>query len=217
MTHRGRVSTFALTLIGLGTACDWGPSQWPPEGTYSVLGTVTEVTSAGVTPVRGIYVTGWRGSTATDSSGRYRFMGVQPGARTFRIEAGPFETITQTVNVTADSVVDFRLVRRPRFTLSGFVTEDTPAGTVPLAGIELEVEFCPPPMAGYDFVPSRTDARGFYSVPDLCEGRTAVFAALNSAYTYATGSDGCDDGHGTECRWAMIAGDTRFDIRLIKR
>jgi hypothetical protein len=198
-------------------ACDWGPSKWPPEGTYSVSGTVTEVTSAGATPVRGIFVFGGGGQTATNASGRYSLLAVRAGTRTFSIEAGPFETVTQTVNVMADSVVDFRLVRRPRYTLSGFVTEETPAGPVPLAGIDVDVELCPPQMSGgYDFVSSKTDARGFYSVPDMCDGRVSVFAALNTSYTYAS-ADGCNDGHGTDCLWVTIAGNTRFDFRLVKR
>jgi hypothetical protein len=217
MTCRGRLSTFALALTGIGMACDWGPSEWPPEGTVTVSGTVTEVTSAGVAPIRGIRVFAADYSTTTNSSGRYNFFAVKLGTRTFRIEAGPFETVTQTVNVTADSVVDFRLVRRPRFTLSGFVTEDTPSGPIPLAGIDVDVELCPPQMSGgWDFVSSRTDARGFYSVPDMCDGRSAVFAALNTGYSFAE-ADGCNDGHGTDCRWITIAGDTRFDFRLVKQ
>ena len=217
MSRHARLWTLSLTIASLGTwisACDWGPSPWPPEGTHTVSGTVTEMTPAGVAPIRGILVIG-ASRTATDSSGRYRLSGVRPGTWTFRIEAGPFEPVTQSVVVSADRVVDFRLVRRPRFTLSGFVTEVTKDGPVPLAGVDVEVENCPPSMSGgSDFNSARTDASGFYSVPDMCDGRVIAYA-LKPGYELA--DTDCDDGHSGLCRWITIAGDTRFDLRMTRR
>ena len=215
MNRHARLWTLSLTIAILGTwisACDWGPS--PLEGTHTVSGTVTELTPAGVAPVRGILVIG-AGRTATDSSGRYRFTRVRPGTWTYKIEAGQFETVTHSVVVSADSVVDFRLVRRPRFTLSGFVTEVTKDGPVPLAGVSVDVELCPPHMSGGSaYASSQTDAQGFYSVPDMCDGRVIAYALKPG---YALADTDCDDGHAGECRWITIAGDTRFDLRMTRR
>jgi hypothetical protein len=168
-------------------------------------------------PVQRLVVIGPRGGyTWTDSAGRYRFTRVPPGTRTITIEAGPFEPVTRTVRVSADSVIDLQLVRRPRFTLSGTVTEATEDGHVPLSGVDVEVELCPPQMSGGTyFVSSRTDAQGFYSVPDMCDGRVFAYAS-KPGYAFAD-TDGCDDGHFGECRWITIAGDTRFDFRMTRR
>jgi hypothetical protein len=219
MNRNARRWLFPLMFASLSTsiaACDWGPSQWPPEGTHTLSGTVTEMTPAGVAPVQRLMVIGPRaGRTWTDSAGRYRFWDVPPGPLSIRIEAGPFEAVTKMVNVSADSVVDFQLVRRPRFTLTGMVTEATAQGPVPLAGVDVEVELCPPQISGGSaFASAQTDARGLYSVPDMCDGRVIVYA-LKTGYGFA--EPDCDDGHGGDCRWVTVAGDTRFDFRMMKR
>jgi hypothetical protein len=219
--HRyARLWTLPLLIASLGTsisACGWGPSEWPPEGVHTLSGTVTEMTPAGVVPVQRLVVIGPRGGyTWTDSAGRYRFSRVPPGTTSIRVEAGPFEPVTRTVSVSADSVIDLQLVRRPRFTLSGLVTEATADGPVPLAGVDVEVELCPPQMSGGSaFSSARTDAQGFYHVADMCDGRVIAYA-LKAGYTFAD-ADGCDDGHFGECRWITIAGDTRFDFRMTRR
>ena len=75
MTCRHPLSAVLLLAMAAGSACGWGPSDLPPEGTFTVTGTVTEMTSAGAVPVRGLAVVGRgnMGRTWTDSAGRYQW------------------------------------------------------------------------------------------------------------------------------------------------
>lgn len=98
------------------------------------------------------------------------------------------------------------------YTLSGSVSEATSAGRTPIAGAEVEVGVCPPlngSPQGYER--AVTDAHGFYSVPNMCAGLTYVWVAKDGYRTNPTRQ--CDG----DCLFATIAGDSRFDVELVRQ
>jgi len=98
------------------------------------------------------------------------------------------------------------------FNLSGIVSEATPAGSKPLAAVDLEIAVCPPlNQAAASHIKTVTDANGFYSVSNMCPGTTYVWLA--KAGYKASPPRQCDG----DCLHATINGDTRFDIELVRQ
>ena len=97
------------------------------------------------------------------------------------------------------------------YILSGVVFEVTPDGQVPVEGVEVYCDSCGSPF-GHTFVD--TDAQGFYSLSWAANGVHALmvrkdgFAVKDPSRTYSDGS-GVKD--------AMVNGNTRFDIQLVRR
>ena len=129
-----------------------------------------------------------------------------------------FEPVTRLALLSADTVIDIQMVGSSRSTLSGFVTEDTAAGPIPVAGVGIHVVHCPSGLPGHSdpVVFTATDAAGFYSIPGLCQGVTALFPS-KPGYRLPPTDDLPCEGDGDECRWVTVAGETHFDIRLTKR
>ena len=225
MTDARRVSYLPLAVVAVLITAACGPTvPTPPPGslgehpTYSLSGVVTALTPWGAVPVEDalIEVLDRHVLTLSDRTGRYSFSGLAAGTAAIQVSKWPFETSKQSVDVNRDTILDLQIVQGP-FTLSGRVTEDTPTGSVPISGVDVEAVLCPPqPGGAYTLVPATTDADGFYSITGMCNGLTAVFPR-RAGYQLAPTTEKPCDGDGAECRWVTIAGDTRFDIRLVRR
>lgn len=205
-----------LAIVMVLAAC--GPPTLPTIVGFKLSGTVLLQTPNGLIPGAGVSVQGPSQRTAiTDARGRYSMYGLAEGVAHIRIDFRVFETIEQDIPIAADTVADFQLTPRPLFALSGRITEMTALGPVPVSDVLVEVFFCSRPNGSRELRDAVTDADGAYRIAGLCEGPATVFV-LKPGYTYTSpNTPHCDDGHGTECRWATIAGDTRFDQVLVRK
>ena len=100
----------------------------------------------------------------------------------------------------------------PNGVLFGVVSVMTTAGRIPLSGVEVEVAVCPQaafPVVSYVRVVTGVD--GFYRVPGMCAGET-YFWVSKPGYATEEISRQCDGG----CLYAVVNGDTRVDIDLLK-
>ena len=84
-------------------------------------------------------------------------------------------------------------------TLAGVITEATPAGIVPVAGVAV---FCD--LGGSHWRRATTDRDGFYTVLGMFDATVKVVTTREG---YAQ----------TEHKNVMIKGDTRFDIQLLRQ
>jgi len=216
MINVRKLSRLALSLatLVLAGACD--DLSTLPSGPYTLSGVVTQMTASGSVPVRGVFVeeTTLHRQAYTDESGRYKLAGLPAGPATIQASLLRFESASRSVTVSGDTTVDVELLQREQFTLSGFVTEDTPAGRVPVSGVSVDAIVCPPQRPG---APTResteTDINGFYSISGMCGGPT-VLSAWKSGYELPPASDKPCGNEGEWCRWVTIAGPTRFDVQL---
>jgi hypothetical protein len=208
-----------LALVALTVAC--GSPLEPSPGQYKLSGTVQLQTPDGLVPAAGITVqeTSLHRGAVTDSRGRYTLYGLAAGVAHVHINYYIFDPIDRDVAIDSDTVADFQLaISRRLVTLSGRITETTSTGQVPVPGVSVDAAFCPPlPNGRSEFKGAETDADGNYRIDGLCEGQVVVFV-YKTGYDYTSPNTPlCDDGHGTECRWLTIKGDTRFDEVLVKR
>ena len=100
----------------------------------------------------------------------------------------------------------------PTGVLFGVVSVKSAAGRIPLSGVEIEVAVCPQaalPVGSYVRVVTGVD--GLYRVPGMCAGET-YFWVSKPGYTTEAISRQCDGG----CLYAVVDGDTRVDIDLLK-
>jgi hypothetical protein len=206
-----------LAFVPVMAAC--GSPSAPELVGYRLTGTVLQQTADGMIPRAGIPVqetSQHRGGT-TDARGRYTIAGLPTGVAHIRIDFGVFEPIERDIQIASDTVVDLQLIPRPLVTLSGRITEMTAAGPVPVSDVDVGVFFCTRLNGRSEVSDARTDADGVYRIGGICEGPASVFV-LKPGYTYTSpDTPPCDDGHGTECRWVTIAGDTRFDQVLVRK
>jgi len=215
-----RLSVVGLALAAFVVAGGCDENLPAPSGPYTLSGVVSEMTPSGRVPLRGVVVEennrNFTAPAITDDKGRYRLYGFSAGATTVQASLLRFESTSRSVTISGDTVVDLDLVRRQLITLSGFVTEDTPAGLVPVAGVNVEVVECPPQPRGVRSLASaETDALGFYSVSWMCDGVTTLYARKPGYDLSASGRE-CDD-HGEVCRWITIAGNTRLDFQMNRK
>lgn len=206
-----------LAIVLLMAACG-SPSEPSSEG-YRLTGTVLQETANGMIPRVGIPVqetSQHRGAT-TDARGRYTIAGLPTGVAHIRIDFGVFEPIERDIQIASDTVVDFQLISRPLVTLSGRITEMTAAGPVPVSDVDVGVFFCTRLNGRSEVSDARTDADGVYRIDGICEGPASVFVNKSGYTSTSPNTPPCDDGHGTECRWVTIKGDTRFDEVLVRK
>jgi hypothetical protein len=216
-----------LTCLGLSfaafvlvCACDKGFVT--PSGPHTITGVITQMTSSGKVPIRraSVQETKTHRQAYTDDNGRYRLAALPAGATTVEVSMLRFQSASRSADVgggAGDTIVDVELLPREDFTLSGFVTEETPAGLVPVAGVLVQAVECAPPPPGYHrFVEAETDSNGFYSVSGMCDGVTTLYARKTGYELPPPGDRPCDD-HGEACRWITITGNTRFDFQLNRK
>ena len=207
----------SLAAFALASACDNLPPV--PSGPHTISGVVTQMTSSGRVPIRGAFLQeSLAGRTAvTDDNGRYRLAALPAGDASIQISMLRFETASRSVTVSGDTVLDIELQQREQFTLSGFVTEELTAGNrVPVAGVLVQVEVCPPQRRMfYLLAETETDINGFYSISGMCDGETSV-TAWKTGYDLQPTHRPCG-GDGVVCNWVTVAGNTRFDLQLSRQ
>jgi hypothetical protein len=212
-----RVSTL-LALAILVSACSGGfpsptsPTPTPlatPATTYTLSGVVSEQTSSGQAPVGGARVTEMSSqqTSVTDLNGRYTLSGLAAASHSISVAIQGYVVDTMTVTMTGDTQLDFRLDRASTYVLSGVVFEITAAGRVPIEGVEVYCDSCGSPV-GHTFV--YTDAKGFYSLSWTVNGTHPLL--VTKAGFGLTG--GLRDEFGRIS--AIVKGDTRFDIQLLR-
>ena len=213
--HLSRLGLSLATLVLVG-ACDNLPAL--PSGPYTLSGVVTQMTSSGRVPMRGVFVeeSTIHRQAFTDDNGRYRLAAMPAGVATIQVSMVRFESASRSVTISGDTIVDVELLQREQFTLSGFVTEDTPAGPVPVAGVYVQVVVCPPqPPRFSSRAEAETDVNGFYSLSGMCAGLTGVFA-WKAGYELPLSGDQCGN-LGDECRLVTIASNTRLDLQMSRK
>ena len=92
-------------------------AQPAPLVTYTVSGLLTDGTSGPSGRMRGVVVEVIDGintglSATTDSAGNYAITGISPGSLTLSASLTGYETATERVSISADTRVDFVLVRK---------------------------------------------------------------------------------------------------------
>jgi hypothetical protein len=208
-TTQAAVSSFLVAVSLAISAC--GDPTSPGDQLVTLSGTVTETTSTGPIPILGarVAVTNIPRFVMSDQNGGYIIAGLPMGRVQVEATIGGFQSDNRIVTLNGDTRLDIQLTRLPAFTLSGVVFEMTPAGQVPVEGVQLYCDSCG--EEGHTFV--NTDANGFYSFSHVLNGSNSIllkkdgYAVLNSIETFP-------DGWGE--RNAKVNGDTRFDIQLVR-
>jgi hypothetical protein len=234
-----RASRFAAILLltsavaGCGSDPSASPSSptptRPPDPTYTVSGVVVGQTPAGGAPVEGVLVRVAGQSGTTDGAGHYSLSGVPASYGGVSAVKAGYAAAREILRVSGDTHFDIQLGPRIAiYSLSGVVSEVTPAGLVPVDGALVEESSCEedaPPSP--PFFPSgacqiyvsqttKTDRKGFYSFSGLYSGRNNGVWVIKEGFDdplgvprYPENSEGGQS--------VTIVGDTRFDIQLVRR
>jgi hypothetical protein len=185
------------------------------------------MTTTRLTPIGGasLFINGRRGTT--DDQGFYSIPGVESlsfGNSITATKAG-YKAETTNLMLTADTRVDFQLVRTAIYTLSGVVAEQTSTGLVPVAGVRVEESSMPCDQRGAGCVGfggseigilqnTITDKNGFYSIPGVYPGKYNLVWAAKDGFQdpYPPRPEASEGGQGV-----TVDGDTRFNIVLVRR
>ncbi len=214
------ISTVALVLSGCGSGGPnptfSSPTVTPtpiPTATYTLSGVVSEMTSNGPEPLEGARVVDNAfGQTAvTDINGRYSIPGLPAMSHSVSIAKDGYLTETKTVTMAGNTRLDIELDRLVFYILSGIVFEVTPGGQVPIEGVQIYCDSCGSPV-GHTYV--YTDADGFYRLPWSTNGVHPLLVT-KAGYEIFDPSGPLRDPFGGIN--ATVQGDTRFDVRLVKR
>jgi hypothetical protein len=217
-------TAFSSALLGLAlmsSGCSDGGSLAPPLSpgttnppavTFTVSGTVSELSAEAVIPVPDAMVSASSGRSAvTDGQGRYSLSGLTAATGSLSITKPGYVTAVRTLAMTADTQVDIRIERVPQYVLSGMVFEMTESGRVPVEGVELYCDSCGSPD-GHTFV--YTDANGLYRLEWTLNGVHPLFVT-KPGYAIFDPTGTLRDQHGRIS--ATVDGDTRFDIQVVRR
>lgn len=214
-----RYLTTLLSLAIVSSACDGGspvptgPTQTPTPGvTYDLSGAVLETAAIGSAPIERARVVdvGSGRSAMTDTQGLFSIPGLPTKTRSISVTRGGYVTQFTTVTMDGDVQLELRLERVVTYTLSGVVFEITPAGQVPIEGVEVYCDSCGSPD-GHTFV--YTDANGFYSLSWTLNGVHPLFVR-KVGYEIFDPTGKLRDALGRI--GATVRGDTRFDIQLAR-
>jgi len=141
------------------------------------------------------------------------------------VKAG-YAAVFEILTVSGDTRHDFQLGARVAiYTLSGVVTEVTPSGLVPVEGVLVEESSCEdiPPATpsshkscpAYISQTTKTDKRGLYSFSGLYSGQENVVWASKEGFEDPFPQHSPENSEGGQA--VPIDGNTRFDIRLVRR
>jgi len=212
MTKRLAVAaTLAILLSACSSGVDVATAPSPPAPTYTLSGTVVEVTESGSTPVEGVRVEAGlpRRSTFTSSSGVFSISGLSVGRSDVVTSKSGYSTDTRPVLLTGDMRLDITVNRLPTYTLSGIAFEVTPAGQVPIEGVEIYCDSCGP----FGHTRVFTDSNGRYVMSE-------VLPVTHSLLVQKTGFavvDPIGSTAGYDVKDVKVEGDTRFDIQFVRR
>lgn len=237
-----RLATAMILLLSTA-ACSGGDATGPTSATqtraaepaYTLSGVIVVETPMGLAPLEGVLVqVNMTKPATTDSNGFYSVPGLVLAGLAPNISVGHFNTVTawkptyvndtRTVTISGDTRHDIQLVRRPTFTLSGVVTEETPTGFAPVEGVQIHDWSCDPafpgnrlpgPSDGCNYGLSHdtiTDKDGRYSIQGVYASRNLV-CATKEGYRVNLPESECD-GYSASL---TLDGDTQFDIQLVRR
>jgi Carboxypeptidase regulatory-like domain len=185
----------------------------PTRPTSTLSGLVFGMTPAGLAPIEGarvrLEIGSFRADAMSDQNGLYTLSGLYEGSSTVTTTKDGYETDTRKVTISGDVQLDIRVVRRVPHTLSGVVYEETPMGRAPVEGVEIYCDACGSEV-GHTWVYS--DRNGFYSLSWSYNG-TYPLLVRKEGYAVVDPS-GVQSPNGTN---VTVNGDTRFDIRLVRR
>lgn len=201
----------AVSLAALIWACGGGsrsssptspsapPAPAAPRASYTLSGTVSEVTPTGQRPVEGVRVeeTNLHARATTDKNGFYSISGLYGGSSSLSVTLEGYETDRRDVTIKGDTRLDIQLVPRATYTLSGVVSEVTPTGQAPVEGVWV--------TESYFHAGLWTDTHGLYIF------RGPFGAGLNDTVWFSK------EGYEPVLRDVTINGDTRLDIQLVRR
>jgi carboxypeptidase family protein len=221
--------TLALMVSACGGYSPAAPTSptaaRPPDPTFTVSGVVVGQGSA---PVEGAQVRVASQAGTTDGNGYYSLTGV-PGSYggVSAVKAG-YSAARKILTVNGDMRVDFELGPRVAvYTLSGVVSEETPAGLVPIEGALVEEYSCEdvppsPPFFGNAcpvlmYQATTTDKNGAYRFAGLYGGTRNSIGASKEGFDdpLVPNVQESPDAPDTS-RKVTINGDTHYQIQLVR-
>lgn len=213
------IVSVAILLSGCGgrssTPTAPGPPASPsvPTVTYTLSGTVTEMTTTGVAPVEGVRVEeqSSRRSAMTDANGVYRLSGAYGADTLVSTTKAGYVSSRKIVTISGDTQLDIRVDRIVSYVLSGEVFEMTEVGRVPIEGVGLYCDGCGSPVGHTSVL---TDAGGLYRFSWTFNGLNPIFVG-KPGYAVVDLTGTLLDREGRV--QVTVNGDTRFDIQLARR
>jgi hypothetical protein len=205
----------------LSSACDDGMrsatapgsgSSTVPIVTFTLSGTVSEMTASGLTPVVGVMVREEksRRQVPTDAGGFYHFSLVSGTSSSVTATKAGYDSISRPFTLSGDTRLDFEVIRTRTYILSGIVFEVTGMGRRPIQHVSVYCDSCGDPL-GHTF--AETDADGSYHFSWTNNGSTPLIVRKDGYRLAGNPPPGPVEG------WivAPVNGDTRFDIELVPR
>src|SRR5262245_34612421 len=148
------------------------PARLPTA--YTVSGFVLTDTQAGDVPVDGARVdTNVGGTSTTLTNGRYSItlhLTSIPRVVEFLASRWGYQTVKSSVTITGDADIDLHLTRLPRYTISGFIFEESNGVAVPVPGVQLYCDAC----GEYGHTFAYSDDHGIYSIEGAFEGNNTL-------------------------------------------
>ena len=225
------IGVLAATLAGCGDSpSPSSPTAAPPPtstapATWSVQGTISEVTANGLSPLAGAQVTAAGVTVSTNDKGFYSLLSLaEPFPLSVTASKTGYKSETRTVRanpVTPASVLfDMEIVREGDIhTLSGTVSELTSTGRlVPVQGVLLAEMSCNAVSRGclYNLLQNATtDNEGQYRFTGLYAGSNNFVWVTKEGYDVvdAPPTPSCDN-----CNAIVpLSGDTRVDFHIVRR
>jgi hypothetical protein len=121
-----------------------------------------------------------------------------------------YKTVNSSLTITGDTQLDLHLVRLPRYTLSGLIFEQTNGVQAPVPGVQLYCDAC----GEYGHTFADTDEHGIYAFDGVLEG-TNTLLIRKEGYVVPAGPP--PDRSGSQTVGAIVRGDTRLDIELLRK
>jgi len=224
MTRKSWIVVVAMAIGAVGchssslpnSATPIGPSA--PLASYTLTGIVSRASGDSIAPVEGVRVEVANGcvpgrcgqSAMTDGQGFYRLSGVPAGNTSIRAMKWGHATVVSNVTVAGDMGVDLQIVRDGTYTLSGVVFEVNQTGLAAVENVSVYCDICG--EGGHTW--AETNADGFYFFPEVLAGATPILVRKDG-YAVVDPTRTFPDGTGQ--RIVVVAGDTHFDIQLVRR
>jgi hypothetical protein len=187
------------------------------------------VIGQGGAPVEGVKVQVAGRHGMTDGGGNYTLLEVPRSyGGALALKAG-YGAAREILEVSRDTRFDVQLGPRVAiYTLSGVVSEMTPAGLTPLEGARVDEYSCEEILPAPPFFPGKrclvsivqtvtTDKQGGYSFSGLYPGRENSIGVSKDGFEDAFGSSDGPEGPGSNHQAVTISGDTRLDVQLVRR
>ena len=230
MNRLSVVATLAVSMAACGDSDrslnPLSPSVAPPDPTFTVSGTVV---GSGGAPIEGVTVQVAGRQGTTDGNGNYTLLDVpRSDGGALALKAG-YAAAREVLSVSGDTRFDVQLGPRIAiYTLSGVVSEVTPTGLTPLEGALVHEYSCEEVLPAPPFFPGkgclisifqtvRTDKQGRYSFSGLYPGRENSIGVSKEGFEDPFGSSDGPEGPGAHDQAVTIDGDTRLDVRLVRR